>query len=502
MMKNNALFLFALVLLMVTTSCCHGLPNDTSAVVLESEAVHADADWHRVALEIQERRAADLLCFASHPDECRDALRALNPRYVIVVEKPENINDHYVMQMAALSRTMDADAYADWLWGIVTGYDAASASRMAANSEEPLVVHNCVSDIMELQSAKWFDNYAWVDDHVRARAGEKRGFDSPVNTYTFPFDDELNVLSRFIYDYDPDLIITSTHANYNLLTVPFMSARKSMFVSEGGVIWKQFDGQNTEPLAFTERRKVYFPVGNCLIAGINNDVNSMPPAWIKSANSAAVVGYVVPTWYGRNGWGALKYWLTTPGRYTLSEAVYMNQQDMLAQMNRWNPHFAEVDYPFHTSAEDVVDDASQSEFGLAEQCIRRATHIDTVTNDMVGFLYDRDVLAYYGDPLWNVRLQTLSEENDYTVRVRQRRGEVTVVIRTKDTFSLSRMKGDHFKEEHVGDLPFSLFFPCRLSHPRLAEGQEWDAVVDENFLLIYDPSFEPGHKYEVRILTD
>ena len=53
----------------------------------------------------------------------------------------------------------------------------------------------------------------------------------------------------------------------------------------------------------------------------------------------------------------------------------------------------------------------------------------------------------------------------------------------------------------MGRLPFSYFFPERLPNPRLAAGQAWNAAVDENFLLIYDPGFEPGKTYTIRLDT-
>jgi zinc protease len=61
------------------------------------------------------------------------------------------------------------------------------------------------------------------------------------------------------------------------------------------------------------------------------------------------------------------------------------------------------------------------------------------------------------------------------------------------------MVGDKFKQEHVLDLPFSYFFPERLKNPRLADGESWDAVVDENFILIYNPQFEPNKSYQIVI---
>ena len=72
-----------------------------------------------------------------------------------------------------------------------------------------------------------------------------------------------------------------------------------------------------------------------------------------------------------------------------------------------------------------------------------------------------------------------------------------LTIKTKENFSLQRMKGDNWKKEHVLDLPFSYFFPQRLCNPSLAEGQDWDVAVDENFLLIYNADFEPASTYEV-----
>lgn len=505
-MKNSfiswAVFALVFCTSCMFSSCSQRLKPDENCVVLASFDVRDDCEWNKVALDVQTRHRADLFYFHSHPEECEEQLRMIFPRYVIVVDKPQNIDPDYIMKTNKLSRRIDEDVFADFLWGIITGYDAASAALMEENSVEPLVIHDCVSDIMELQSAKWFDNYAWVDDHTKGLAGEKHGFDSPVVTYQFDFEDELNIFSNFLRDVDPDLVVTATHANYDLLTVPFMPAGKCKLVSDSGYVWKEFDGKKIEKVPFSGKRNVYFPVGNCLIAGMNSNVHSMPPAWIHHAHSAAMVGYVVPTWYGRNGWGGLKYWLTFPGRYTLPEAIYLNQQDMLAQMNEWDESFASLDYPFQRTEQEQNEDSLLNDFGLAEKRIKEVTSLDSVTMHHIGFLHDRDVLAYYGDPLWDVRLQPLEEEQDYTVDLKEKDDEVVLTIATNDNFSLTRLKGDHFKEEHVLDLPFSYFFPRRLQNPRLADPARWNAVLDENFLLLYDPDFEPGKKYEIHIIVD
>ena len=216
----------------------------------------------------------------------------------------------------------------------------------------------------------------------------------------------------------------------------------------------------------------------------------MAVAWMNSAHAAAMMGYVVPTWYGRNGWGGLKYWLTTPGRYTLAEAFYLNRQDMLHWLDEQLPAVHDRAFPYPGDDFDW-----ERMVGQADSTAGR--HL---TDDELGFFFDRDVLACYGDPAWEVRLRELPAERDFEVTQRRVGSQYEITVTTASDFSAARMAGDRFKEEHVGDLPFSCFFPERLKNPRLAEGQTWHAAVDENFLLVYDPGFEPGRSY--RILLD
>jgi zinc protease len=121
--------------------------------------------------------------------------------------------------------------------------------------------------------------------------------------------------------------------------------------------------------------------------------------------------------------------------------------------------------------------------------------------DMIGFWHDRDVLVYYGDPKWQIMLQSVENEEDYTVTSKICKDRCIVTVTTGANFSLEQMRGDKFKQEHVLDLPFSYIFPGRLKSPRLAEGQMWDAVVDENFILIYNADFKPSATYEIVIET-
>lgn len=180
--------------------------------------------------------------------------------------------------------------------------------------------------------------------------------------------------------------------------------------------------------------------------------------------------------------GGLKYWLTTPGRYTLAEAFYLNRQDMLHWLDEQVPAVRGRAFPYPGDDFDW-----ERMVGQADSTAGR--HL---TDDELGFFFDRDVLACYGDPAWEVRLRELPAERDFEVTQRRVGSQYEITVTTAPDFSAARMAGDRFKEEHVGDLPFSCFFPERLKNPRLAGGQTWHAPSTRTSCSSTTPASSPG----------
>lgn len=454
----------------------------------------SDEAWKEVANTIALKHNAEVVTFGELPREALDALRSHNPRYVAIVDIPENIGRDYVIDLHMMCREVDNDIYGDFMWGIITGYDAAAAMRMVDNSTEPLLVKDAVATIMELNSAKWFDNYAWVDDHTRGLWGYKNGRNGEIVTDTVAKEQVLDKFRELYEAYDPDLIVTAAHATQQNLEMPYSLGH---IKPRNGKLYTQniFTGEERD-IVESGKRRVYTAVGNCLIGDMNNTNESMAAAWMNGSNVATMIGYVVTTWHGRSGWGALKYWVTNPERYTLADAVYINQQDFLHQQNEWYPELINERYEY---CDKFMEELTTVANRLSEVLGREVDMNNAADWDMMGFWHDRDVLVYYGDPMWKINLQSVEKENDYTVNSSVRADKCVVTITTGANFSLERMAGDKFKQEHVLDLPFSYIFPERLKNPRLAEGESWDAVVDENFLLVYNPEFEPNSTYEIVI---
>ena len=454
----------------------------------------SDEAWKEVANTIALKHNAEVVTFVELPREALDALRSNNPRYVAIVDMPENIGRDYVIDLHMMCREVDNDIYGDFMWGIITGYDAAAAMRMVDNSTEPLLVKDAVATIMELNSAKWFDNYAWVDDHTRGLWGYKNGRNGEIITDTVAKEQVLDKFRELYEAYDPDLIVTAAHATQQNLEMPYSLGH---IKPRNGKLYTQniFTGEERD-IVESGKRRVYTAVGNCLIGDMNNTNESMAAAWMNGSNVATMIGYVVTTWHGRSGWGALKYWVTNPERYTLADAVYINQQDFLHQQNEWYPELINERYEY---CDKFMEELTTVANRLSEVLGREVDMNNAADWDMMGFWHDRDVLVYYGDPMWKINLQSVEKENDYTVNSSVRADKCVVTITTGANFSLERMAGDKFKQEHVLDLPFSYIFPERLVNPRLAEDESWDAVVDENFLLVYNPEFEPNSTYEIVI---
>lgn len=486
--------LFSLLALIGLVACNESKIKsaDEAYVVITSEAVQNDTEWMAVADALKGKHSADIVCYKSSPVELIDTLRKLNPRYVAIVEKPENIGRDYVIEFNLASRKLDEDIYADFMWGIITGYDAKAAMRMVENSTEPLVIKDAVATIMELNSAKWFDNYAWVDDHTKGLWGEKRGRESEIVTDTVAAEQVLRKFTDIYQAIDPDLIVTAAHATQQNLEMPYslgnLKPREGKLYAEDRFTLKEWD------LVESGKRRVYAAVGNCLIGDMNNTPNSMASAWLSGSNAATMLGYVVTTWHGRNGWGALKYWVTNPKRYTLAEATFINQQDFLHQQHQWYPQLIEERYNYCEGFKEELTTAAER---LSEVLGRELNLENAEDWDMVGFWHDRDVLAYYGDPKWRVMLQSVEGEEDYTITSQKRGDEYVITVTTGANFDIEQMRGDKFKQEHVLDLPFSYIFPERLSSPTLAEGQRWEVALDENFILVYNADFEPNNSYEI-----
>ena len=123
-----------------------------------------------------------------------------------------------------------------------------------------------------------------------------------------------------------------------------------------------------------------------------------------------------------------------------------------------------------------------------------ATEAGLAIDDARGLLYDRDFVAFYGDPAWQARMamgatawrQTLTEKNGvWTFEIKPNRGE--------KSFAPINNNGSQ-----RGGRPFIEFLPKRIKDVKILEGGELKPVIADNFILVPNPrQCDPAKTYRI-----
>jgi hypothetical protein len=411
------------------------------AVVVSGDTLNKP-DWQKVVRALTAKHGGYVVTYQKL-DDVKPLLTfgGKMPRYACFVATPAEATREFVAQVHRLTRTLDDDPYTDVIWGILTGYDAANALRIAER-KEPLVIKRAVASteiaLAACPSGVWFSELE-AGKVVRKGEGQTPVTENGPSDSTKAIADALNTA---------DVFVTSGHASERNWQIGYRYAN-GYFRSKAG----QLFGQDTKGERFpvnSANPKVYLAVGNCLMGHIDGP-DAMALAWLNSGGVDQMVGYTVDTWFGYGGWGCLDYFLEQPGRFTLAEAFYANQQALL--------HVLETKYP---------DDAKK----------------ESADGTRNGFLYDRDVVAFYGDPAWSAKMAPgpLAWEQDLT----EKDGVFTLTVTPKkgpDSFKPASTNGSQ-----RGGRPIFAFLPHRVKNVSVTAGAEWKPVVTDNFVLVPQPA--------------
>ncbi|NQT81702.1 hypothetical protein HQ563_01665 [bacterium] len=447
----------------------------TDYAVVVSEDTHNDPNWSRVVKTLIDKYNGRKLIYRKRPVELLDMLKQLHPRYTCFVARPTEATRLFVSQVHKLTRRYDDDPYTDTIWGILTGFDADNALRIAKH-DKPLIVRKVASGTevaLEMcEEGIWYCELVKTKMVQKMRGGRPKQGKAPNDT--------TEALVRTLNEYQADLFVTSGHATERDWNIGYRY-RNGQFRSKMGQLYgvdtagQKFEINSTNP-------KVYLPVGNCLMGHIDGP-DAMALAWMNDAGVRQMVGYTVSTWYGYAGWGCLDYFLEQPGRFTLAEAFHANQCALMYRLLTYFPEIAMADIrpggrtPLRAALSDKAKSAGLS------------------VSDGMGLLFDRDVVAFYGDPKWSARMadrgrpwdQTLTEANGvFTFTVTPNRGA--------QTFKPVNTNGSQ-----RGWRPIVQFFKSRLKGVELLEGADLEPVIADDFLLIPNPrSCDPNRAYRVR----
>jgi len=278
-------------------------------------------------------------------------------------------------------------------------------------------------------------------------------------------DDTTQALVDALVKYRAQLLVTSGHATERDWQIGY-TYRNGQFRCEAGRLFG-LDTQGRRLTIEAPEPKVYLPVGNCLMGHIDGP-DAMALAFLHSVGVYQMMGYTVPTWYGYAGWGVLDYFVEQPGRFTLAEAFFANQQALVHRLAVYFPELVQASAAGRGQRVDLS--AAAREAGLSAQ-------------DGAGLVYDRDAVAFYGDPAWQARMapgplaweQSLVEkEGVYTLEIQPKRGRQT--FEPIDTNGSQR-----------GFRPIVQWLPHRVKNVEILEGADLKPVVTDDFVLVPNP---------------
>jgi hypothetical protein len=410
-------------ILILTFISAIGLQAAGSYAVLVSKATQADADWAAVVEALRAKHDARVLTFDESVAEALPALKEQFPRFTCIVAKPEEAGRIFVAKAHRLMRQFDDDPYPDTTWGIVTGYEAADALRIAKHSE-PLAVKRALSGTVGSPLDAYESGRIFSELQAKAMWEKESGKD--VAAASCP-QDTTKLLVDGLNTYKPDVFITSGHATEKNWQLGF-SYRNGYFRCRKGQLYGLDSAQKMHRVN-SPNPKIHLPVGNCLIAHIP-DRECMALALMRSAGVYQMVGYTIPTGYGYGGWGVKDYFSELQaGRFSLAEAQRANQIAM--------------NYNISMLAKDG--------------------------KGIRGLSGDRDTVVLYGDPAWEARMPT--RQLPWTQTLSETDGVYTFTV-------TANVRGDW------DNRPVVHLLPQRLANITLLAGAELNPVIADDFILI------------------
>jgi hypothetical protein len=431
----------------LTLGLTAAMPSTTLAaagyVIVASEATRGDEDWGRVIDALQKKHARLGVVVLTHrgdPAEVTGDLREIMPRFTCFVTTPAETTRQAVAGIHQLTRDLHDDPYTDTLWGILTGFDAAGALAIASHAE-PLEVRRVTSGT-EIAMDRVVEG-AWFDELRAGHMVRKAAGGEPQEIRCEP-DTTARIAGR-LETGQTELFITSGHATERDWQIGY-GYRNGQFRSQGGKLFGVDTNGRRFPIR-SDNPKAWLPVGNCL-AGHIDGPDALALALMHAAGVHQMIGYTVPTWYGYAGWGVLDYFLEQPGRYTLTEAFHANGHALIHRLTQ-------------------LEAAGQG----------------APARDLRGLRFDRDVVGFYGDPAWEVRMadgpqnfrQTLTENDGcFTLLVEPLAGD--------ESFKPVSTNGSQ-----RGGRPIVAFLPRRVGTTELIEGADLGAVVTDRFVLLPRP---------------
>ncbi|MCS7250492.1 MAG: hypothetical protein RMJ34_05390 [candidate division WOR-3 bacterium] len=421
--------------------------------IVVSNTTYSMNDWRAICDSLRLKHQGRIFIYTSSIYDVLSQLQNYQPDYISFVGRPvSEVNRQFVRNCHQLTRQLDDDIYGDAIWGIITGYTAEDALRIIRYDSlwvrTVLGGTNCTWDYW---IEKGISTYEAEYNRIRFKFPNGTTLDTiwPERCPTDRCTLLVNYLNNGIDDTVPnrprivgniDIFVTSGHASQWEWQLHYPgSGYEGFFRSSNGQLrGDPYSGASR--YINSSNPKLYFAVGNCLIGDVV-DMNCMVLAWFHTGGAIQMTGYIVETWYGYMLWGLPAYYHYLQGRTTYAQAFYLNNQSLL---------FDQIN--------------------------------NTPGTNPSGLEYDKNNVAFYGDPACQTRIYPIREPY-YSENIEIRQGTL------RDTFIITITA--NYDSSTLGFSGVSgtrhpiVFLPVKIESIQVENTNAHSVVITDNFCLFY-----------------
>ena len=188
-----------------------------------------------------------------------------------------------------------------------------------------------------------------------------------------------------------------------------------------------------------------------------------------------MMGYAEVTWYGYMGWGASTTLSSSPDATPLIKLSLQTTTLSFIGLNlvsraqmTWNVQ--PVNSPFGKGSKTQFE-----------------------SPDLKGLLFDRDIVAFYGDPAWKAKM---AEGKKNWVQTLSRNGDRYSFVITPSAGPQSYMPVNQNGVQR-GYRPFIQFFEGRLGKVQVVSGSEYEPIITDTFILVPNPSSRKAKEIKI-----
>lgn len=478
-------------------------------LTLVTQGTAGDPAWKSAADKLAAKYGGTCEVWDSSEAGMLTLLKQHRPRYLAVIAKPQKFTASVVRSINRVTRQVDDDPWTDCRWGLLTGHSAAAVLRII-DTTEPLIIQRALATTgiqLGLVDSALVLSDGGKGGYTRKQPGGKPE-DGKWDETKQP-GGTVGMFADYWNQHDPQLLVTSSHATQFNLEMPFglgliashggqfhvltMRQREQFAKFLGGAMFtgnvddlgQWIDSTNAPTLTGNPATpRVWVASGNCLIGDAKGTAESMVATALGTAGFRQFVGYVVPTWYGRGGWGTSGLWQSSCGGLSLSEAFYLNQQGLIDETITRFP-----------GAQKVVFDSDDIQEGMRKDrnfiqgintVVRKLKVEQKDQKDLLGLIHDRDVVAFWGDPKWQAGFDAKRSPHALQSSWSNDQTGLTLTLTARADF----------------DGGYPLWLPQRIAKPtlKLPEGAKVDALAADDFLLIRKVTLKKGEQIRLKIV--